>query len=107
MIINTAPDEFYFATNGSYSFRVSAKVPEKNITAPATIDRGEWVNGKWIMTHRINGDDIMRGGYDLSAAAANNQAGTVVPLGRGRGPASGEGDANAPTVTRVAFYHYR
>jgi hypothetical protein len=108
LIINTAPDEYYFATNGNYPFRVSAKVPGANITTPASIDRGAFINGKWVLSHRQNGDDIMGLGYDLSAAAANNQAGTVVPLGRGRGgaPATAGGTA-PPTIMRVRFYHYR
>jgi hypothetical protein len=54
------------------------------------------------MTHRLNGDDIMRAGYDMSAAAANNQAGTLIPLAA---PAAGE--AAAPTILRVRFYHYQ
>jgi len=58
------------------------------------------------MTHRLNGDDIMGGGYDLSSAAANNQAGTVIPLGRGR-TAPAAGDAAPPTILRVRFYHYK
>ncbi len=108
LIINTAPDEYYFATNGNYPFRVSANVPGENITAPATIDRGYFQNGKWIMAHRLNGDDLMGLGYDLSGAAANNQAGTQIPLGRGRGPAAPvDGIAAPPTIFRVRFYHYK
>jgi hypothetical protein len=109
LIINTAPDEYYFATNGNYPFQVSAKVPGANITTPASIDRGAFINGKWVMSHRFNGDDIMGRGYDLSNAAANNLAGTQIPLGaRGRNAASAAAGATPPpTIVRVRFYHYR
>ncbi len=106
LIINTAPDEYYFATNDIFPFRVSPKIPGK-IAAPATIDRGYFSNGKWIMSHRLNGDDIMGIGYDLSGAAANKQAGTEIPLGsRGRWNAPWSPN-DAPTVWRVTFYQYR
>jgi hypothetical protein len=107
VIINTAPDEYYFATNGSFPFRVSP-----NNIPGATIDRGAFKNGLWVTQRRLNGDDIMRGGYDVSAAAANNQAGTVIPLGpqirRGGRPAASEESSapTPPTVMRIVFYHY-
>ena len=114
LIINTAPDEYYFAANGSFPFRVSPNnIHGANIAAAATIDRGAFKNGLWVIQRRLNGDDIMRGGYDVSAAANNNQAGTVIPLGSqgrrgGRGAAaSGETPAPLPTVMRIEFYHYR
>jgi hypothetical protein len=114
LIINAAPDEYYFAANGSYPFRVSPNnIPGANIAAAATIDRGAFKNGLWVTERRLNGDDIMRGGYDVSAAASNNQAGTMIPLGPqggrgGRGAAAaGERPAPPPTVMRIKFYHYR
>ncbi len=112
LIVNTAPDEYYFATNGSYPFRVSPNnIPGANIAASATIDRGAFKNGLWVTQRRVNGDDIMRGGYDVSAAAANHQAGTVIPLGpqlRRGGPAATDTPARPePTVMRITFYHYR
>ncbi|MBN1107194.1 MAG: DUF5597 domain-containing protein, partial [Bacteroidales bacterium] len=106
VIVNTAPNEYYFATNGNYSFRVSP-ASGGGIAAAATIDQGAFVNGKWMLSRRMNGDDLMRGGYDLSAAAANKQAGTVIPLRRGRNAAFSEpGMPPPPTVTRIRFYSY-
>jgi len=49
-------------------------------------------------------------GYDVSAAAADHQAGTQIPLGaRGRGAAAaaGNGESPLPMVLRVRFYTYR
>jgi len=112
LIINTAPDEYYFATNGSYPFRVSPNnIPDAKIAAAATIDRGAFKNGLWVTQRRHNGDDIMRGGYDVSAAAAENQPGTVIPLGpqRRRGPPAVEETSGSPPpahVMRIRFYHY-
>jgi hypothetical protein len=106
LIINTSPNEYYFATNGSYSFRVSPR-SGGGIAATASIDKGRYVNGQWIRSRRLNGDDIMRGGYDVSGAAANNQAGTVIPLGGGRNmPADNSGTPVPPAITRVRLYHY-
>jgi hypothetical protein len=105
LIINTAPNEYYFATNGNHSFRVSPR-DGKGIAAPASIDLGAFVNGQWIRSRRFNGDDIMRGGYDISAAAANDQAGTLIPLsGRNRNERPAEKET--PMITRVRFYRYR
>ena len=108
LIINTAPNEYYFATHGSYPFRVSPRTPGL-IAAPASIDRGAFVNGKWAMSRRLNGDDIMGRGYDLSGAAANYQAGTQIPLGiRRRDTAPGaDGATRALTILRVRLYCYR
>jgi len=68
LIINTAPHEYYFATNGRFSFRVSPGTGE-GIAATASVERGAFINGQWVRSRRLNGDDIMRGGYDVSAAA--------------------------------------
>jgi hypothetical protein len=113
LIINTAPDEYYFAANGSFPFRVSPNnIPGANIAAAASIDRGAFKDGLWVTQRRLNGDDIMRGGYDVSAAASNHQDGTVIPLGpQGRpggrsAAAAGETPAPPPTVMRIEFYHY-
>jgi hypothetical protein len=106
LIVNTSPDEYYFGTNGNYSFRVSPR-SGGGIAATASIDQGAFVNGKWILTRRLNGDDIMGGGYDLSRAAANNQAGTLIPLRRVRNAVlAEEGRQASPTVTRIRFYRY-
>ncbi|MBN1973293.1 MAG: beta-galactosidase [Sedimentisphaerales bacterium] len=107
LIINTAPNEYYFAANGNYTCRVSSKIPGSTATA-ASIDSGAFVNGKWVRSRRYNGDDIMGGGYDVSGAAAEKQAGTQIPLGiRGRGAAPIEpGVAPSPTVMRVRLYRY-
>jgi hypothetical protein len=114
LIINTAPDEYYFAANGSFPFRVSPNnIPGANIAAAASIDRGAFKDGLWVTQRRLNGDDIMRGGYDVSAAASNHQDGTVIPLGpQGRpggrsAAAAGETPAPPPAVMRIEFYHYR
>ncbi|MGD0411483.1 MAG: DUF5597 domain-containing protein [Verrucomicrobiota bacterium] len=109
LIINTAPDEYYFATDGNFPFRVSTKTPGANIVTAATIDRGYFNDGKWVLAHRLNGDDILTA-EDLSGAAANHQSGTVVPLGsRGRWNvpfASAGGLSPAPTFWHVTFYQY-
>jgi len=108
LIIHTAPDVYYFATNGNYPFIVSPKAPSDNTAAPATIDRGFFKDGKWVLSHRLNGDDIMGRGYDISGAADNHQAGTQVPLSAaGRGAAAATpGQPAAPAVFRVLFYQY-
>ena len=109
LILNTDADEFYFATNGNFPFRVSPKNSGINIAAAATIDRGYFQNGKWILAHRLNGDDILTS-TDLTAAAADHQSGSVIPLGsRGRWNAPWApvgGMSPTPTFWRVTFYQY-
>jgi hypothetical protein len=109
LIINTGPDEYYFATNGNFPFIVSPKAPGDMTAAPATIDKGHFKNGAWVLSHRYNGDDIMGRGYDISGAAANHLSGSQVPLGNshGRGAAAPTDGAAAPVVFRVTFYQYR
>ncbi|MBP8305011.1 MAG: DUF5597 domain-containing protein [Phycisphaerae bacterium] len=108
IIVRTAPDEYYFATNGSHPFRVSPKTPGR-IAAPASVDRGRFINGRWVSSRRLNGDDIMGRGYDLSDAAARAQAGTEIPLGGRRwgDPRPAQGQTDPPTILRVRFYCYR
>jgi hypothetical protein len=109
LIINTAPNEDYFATNGNYPFIVSSKAPNTT-AAPAIIERGSFKDGHWVMSHRYNGDDIMGRGYDIAGAAANHQSGTQVPLsavGRGGFAPAAPGQTNAPVVFRVKFYEYK
>jgi hypothetical protein len=106
VIIYTSPDEYYFATNGSYSFKVSPRDGD-GIAATASIDRGAFINGEWLRSRRINGDDIMRGGYDVSAAASDKQAGTLIPLNGGQNMLPGNsGSPVQPTITRVKLYRY-
>jgi hypothetical protein len=95
LIINTAPDEYYFATNGNYPFIVSPKAPSDNTAArpPSIAATSERPLGP---VHRYNGDDIMGRGYDISGAAAKHQAGTQIPLNaRGRGAAASDAGGNA------------
>jgi hypothetical protein len=110
LIINTAPDEYYFATNGSFPFVASPNnIPNARVAAPATMDRGGFKNGVWVTQRRANGDDIMGRGYDVSAAADNNLPGSQIPLG-GRGGARGAAAGGAPqppSVMRVKFFTYR
>jgi len=110
LIVNTAPDEYYFATNASFPFVASPNnIPNARVAAPAIMERGAFKDGAWVMQRRVNGDDIMGRGYDVSAAANNNQPGSQIPLGAqargGRGAASTT--PQPPTVMHVTFYHYR
>jgi hypothetical protein len=112
LIVNTAPDEYYFATNASFPFVVSPNnIPNARVAAPAIMERGAFKNGIWVMQRRANGDDIMGRGYDVSAAANNNLPGSQIPLGAqgrgGRGAGAGDTTPQPPSVMRVTFYHYR
>jgi hypothetical protein len=112
LIINTAPDEYYFAANAPFPFVVSPNnIPNARVAAPAIMERGAFKNGIWVMQRRANGDDIMGRGYDVSAAANNNLPGSQIPLGArgsgGRGAGAGDTTPQPPSVMRVTFYHYR
>ena len=112
LILNTAPDEYYFATNASFPFvALPNNIPDARVAAPAIMERGAFKNGIWVMQRRANGDDIMGRGYDVSAAANNNLPGSQIPLGAqgrdGRGAGAGNTTPQPPAVLRVKFYHYR
>ena len=109
LIVNTAPDEYYFATNGNFRFRVYTKVPGANIAAAASIDRGYFKDNQWVLLQRLNGDDIEPTG-NMSSAVAQHWSGTIIPLGshgRWNVPfAPPGGTSPAPTVWRIIFYQY-
>ena len=112
LIINTAPDEYYFAANAPFPFVVLPNnIPNARVAAPAIMESGAFKNGIWVMQRRANGDDIMGRGYDVSAAANNNLPGSQIPLGvrgrGGRGAGAGDTTPQPPTVMRVMFYQYR
>jgi hypothetical protein len=112
LIINTAPDEYYFAASAPFPFVVLPNnIPNARVAAPAIMERGAFKNGIWVMQRRANGDDIMGRGYDVSAAANNNLPGSQIPLGAqgrdGRGAGAGNTTPQPPAVLRVKFYHYR
>jgi hypothetical protein len=111
LIVNTAPNEYYFAANASFPFVVMPNdIANARVAAPAIMERGAFKNGIWVMQRRVNGDDIMGRGYDVSAEANNNLSGSQIPLGaQGRGD-RGTGAGNTPqppSVMRVTFYQYR
>jgi hypothetical protein len=109
VIIQATENEFYFATNDYFPFQVRLKDGD-GFAAPAVIDLGYFEDGAWVRTRRMNGDDLMGRGYDVSGAAAEGLAGTQVPLGdrmRGRFIPQ-ELDVIQPReVLRVRFYRYR
>jgi len=110
VIVQSSEDEFYFASNSYFPFRVSLKNGD-GIAAPAVVDLGYFEDGAWLRTRRMNGDDLMGRGYDVSGAAAEGRAGTQVPLGdsvRGRFTPQGQEAFDRPReVMRVRFYRYR
>jgi hypothetical protein len=110
LIINTAPDEYYFASNASFPFVAMPNgVPNARVAAPGIMERGSFKNGAWVMQRRVNGDDIMGRGYDVSAESNLNLPGSQIPLGaQGRGGrATGATTPQPPSVMRVVFYQYR
>jgi len=110
LIIRTEPNEYYFATNSYFPFRVSTNPAGDNTASAASIDQGYFQNGQWVLVRRLSGDDFMTN-TALSGAAANHQSGSLIPLGsRGRwnvpiAPAGGM--TPTPAIYRVRFYQYR
>jgi len=101
IVIQTEPNEFFFATNSTFTLHVSSKAAGMT-AAPASIERGTFQNGLWTRTRRLNGDDIMGAGYDVSVAAARNQPGSQIPI-PGRGGTGTTQDA----VIRLRLYQYK
>ena len=112
LIVNTAPNEYYFAANASFPFvAMPNNIPNARVAAPAIMERGAFKNGIWVMQRRVNGDDIMGRGYDVSAEANINLPGSQIPLGAqargGRNAGAGNTTPQPPSVLRVTFYQYR
>lgn len=69
--------------------------PGPPIAAPASIDEGAFVDGRWIPGRRLNGDDIMLSS-GFAELAAQNQTGSGLRL-------SGDG----PRILRVKLLRYQ
>jgi hypothetical protein len=94
-------------TNASFPFVVSPNdIPNARVAAPAIMERGAFKNGIWVMQRRVNGDDIMGRGYDVSAEANKNLPGSQIPLGaQGRGGrGTGAGNTTPSAAVRDARY---
>ena len=60
MIVATGPDEYYFA-GGGVRVDFSADTPGPQNVGLAEVQEGKFVDGKWVMTRLIAGDDDGQG----------------------------------------------
>jgi hypothetical protein len=58
IFIATGPDEYFAAGNG-VTVRFSPNTPGPPLAAPATIEEGAFVNGRWVPGRRLAGDDTL------------------------------------------------
>jgi hypothetical protein len=86
LFIAVGPDEYIVAGDGLLiTFSPSPDSPGPPIAAPASIDEGAFVDGRWIPGRRLNGDEIMLS-YAFAELAAQNQTGSGLRLSGGDGP---------------------
>lgn len=83
LIIASGPDEF---TGAGYGFRVAfhAKSPDRAQIGICAVDEGEFRNGKWLASRRLNGDETWQGGW-WRFPAPTTGAGFIPTLGAGTG----------------------
>jgi hypothetical protein len=83
LIIASGPDEF---TGVGYGFRVAfhAKAPDKAQIGICAVDEGEFRNGKWLASRRLNGDETWQGGW-WRFPAPTTGAGFIPTLGASTG----------------------
>jgi hypothetical protein len=94
LVIGVGPDEYVVAgKNIQITFSPNPPVPE--VATVASIDEGEFVDGKWIPGRRLNGDETMLS-YSLSQLAANNQTGTGARFA-----------ADKPAIYRIKVVRYQ
>jgi hypothetical protein len=94
LFIAVGPDEYIVAGDGLL-ITFSSDSPGPPIAAPASIDEGSFVDGRWTPGRRLNGDEIMLS-YGFAELAAHNQTGSGLRL-------SGDG----PRILRVKLLRYR
>ena len=64
IVINTAPDEFFFiGANGDPNFAIDSGTGKVIVSSK---DEGRYENGKWIPGRRINGDEVFSPGLPKS-----------------------------------------
>jgi hypothetical protein len=60
IFIQLGPDEYLVAGRG-LTVAFTPNTPGPPIAGLATVDEGAFVNGKWVPSRRLNGDEILSG----------------------------------------------
>lgn len=94
MLINVGADE-YLCSGSDVEITFAPNTPGDPIVGLLKVEEGAYHNGEWIAGRRLNGDEVQLR-YDLSAAAAENQAGTGLRFGAGN-----------PGIQKATLYRYR
>ena len=97
IVINIGPNEF-IAIGKDYrlSFTPTSPDPNKQLIDIEYMDEGTFVNGKWLTTRRLNGDEGTGGG-DYGFGFSTNKAGTL------KFPKNADGRY---TIIRFKMYRY-
>jgi hypothetical protein len=94
LVIAVGPDEYVVAgTDLQVTF--TPRTPGPPIAGLAEVEAGQFVNGRWVPSRRLSGDDILLN-YKLAEAAENDQSGSGLRFG-----------PDGPTIQRVTLYRYR
>ena len=93
-MISTGPDEYVIAGN-DIQITFTPNTPGPPIAGLATVEAGNYVDGRWTAGRRLSGDDVLLR-YDLGAAAAINQSGSGLRF-----------SSDGPVIQRVKLYRYR
>jgi hypothetical protein len=104
IFIATGPDEFYAAGNG-VTVKFSPNTPGPPLAAPATVEEGAFINGRWVPQRRLAGDDALCS-MDYTAPGLE---GECVALRWPPGGVVGPHDARAKgeDIQHFTLYRYR
>lgn len=83
LVIATGPDEYIIAGK-DIQINFFPLTPGPAYVGYASVDEGNYINGKWVAGRRLNGDNIMLN-YNIADEAAQQKTGSVVSL-QGDGP---------------------
>ena len=94
MVFTLGPDE-YLVAGCDVQVTFLPRTPGPEIAGLASVESGTFVDGRWIPSRRLSGDDVLLN-YDQAAAAAANQSGSGLKFG-----------PEGPTLQRVKLYRYQ
>ena len=94
ILIATGPDEYFAAGNG-LTVTFSPTTPGPPLAGLATVEEGTFVNGHWVPSRRLAGDDTIEG----DCVQLRWPLGSKVPLWAQRRSTEG--------IQRVTLYRYR
>jgi hypothetical protein len=105
IFIATGPDEYFAAGNGVI-VKFTPNTPGPPLAAPATVEEGTFVNGRWVAQRRLAGDDTLCT-MDYNAPGLEGECITLRWPSGGVVPAHDARTGAGESIQRFTLYRYR